>query len=74
MTAPTPRSRVPEPALVRSGLVFGTGVAAYFIGHEVRTDWIEAVMTIYGVLSPMVAGLLIRPAVSPVKKTPAAEE
>ncbi|APA96622.1 hypothetical protein [Nocardia seriolae] len=76
MTAPenAPRSRVPEPALVRAGLVFGTGVAAYFIGHNVDTSWIEAVMTIYGVLSPMVAGLLIRPAVSPFKKPPAAEE
>ncbi|AHH22113.1 hypothetical protein NONO_c73570 [Nocardia nova SH22a] len=62
------KARVPEPALVRSVLVAITGLIAYFVGHQVDTGWIEAVMTIYGVASPIVAGLLIRPAVTPLKR------
>ena len=60
--------RVPEPALVRSVLVAITGLVAYFIGHQVDTAWIESVMTIYGIVAPIVAGILIRSAVTPIKK------
>lgn len=59
-------NKIPEPALVRSVLVAITGVAAYLIGHQVNTDWIEAVLTLYGLLTPVIAGVLIRPAVTPV--------
>ncbi|WP_433592327.1 hypothetical protein [Nocardia sp. CA-145437] len=57
--------RVPEPALVRGLLVTGTGVAAYLVGHQINTDWIEGVLTLYGLLTPLIAGALIRPKVKP---------
>ncbi|SUA72648.1 Uncharacterised protein [Nocardia otitidiscaviarum] len=59
-------NRIPEPALVRSVLVAISGVIAYLVGHEVDTAWIEAALTIYGLLTPVLAGVLIRPAVTPV--------
>ncbi|MRH86190.1 hypothetical protein GFY24_01700 [Nocardia sp. SYP-A9097] len=61
-------NRVPEPALVRSVLVAITGLAAYFLGHQVSTDWIDAVLTLYGLLTPVIAGAIIRPAVTPVQR------
>ncbi|WP_051179660.1 hypothetical protein [Nocardia concava] len=79
MTAPepAPRSRVPEPALVRSVLVAASGVLAYFLGRQIDTAWVDSLTTIYGLIAPIVAGLLIRPAVKPVKgavaEIPAAE-
>lgn len=60
--------RVPEPALVRSVLVAITGVAAFVLGREVSTEWVETVLTIYGLLTPIIAGALIRPAVTPVSR------
>ncbi|MBH0777015.1 hypothetical protein [Nocardia bovistercoris] len=60
--------RLPEPALIRSVLVAVTGVLAYFLGHSVDTAWIEGVLTIYGLLTPIIAGVLIRPAVTPVTR------
>ncbi|MFI9506940.1 hypothetical protein [Nocardia sp. NPDC052566] len=59
-------NRVPEPALVRSVLVAVTGVLAYVLGRQIDTSWIESVLTLYGLLTPVIAGALIRPAVSPV--------
>ncbi|MFD7843984.1 hypothetical protein ACFV4K_13760 [Nocardia sp. NPDC059764] len=61
-------NKVPEPALVRSVLVALTGLAAYFLGHRVDTDWIEAALTLYGLLTPVLAGALIRPAVTPLAR------
>jgi hypothetical protein len=58
--------RLPEPALVRSVGVTITAVAAYLLGREVSTEWVETVTTIYALLSASLAGLLIRPAVMPV--------
>ncbi|MEV0031443.1 hypothetical protein [Nocardia sp. NPDC050793] len=63
-------SRVPEPALVRSVLVAITGVVAFVVGREIDTVWIESVLTLYGLLTPVLAGVLIRPAVSPVDARP----
>ncbi|WP_067798316.1 hypothetical protein [Nocardia beijingensis] len=57
---------LPEPALIRSVLVALTGVLAYLLGHKIDTGWIETVLTIYGLLTPVVAGALIRPVVTPV--------
>ncbi|MGS2805323.1 hypothetical protein [Nocardia sp. MW-W600-9] len=62
-------SRVPEPALVRSILVTVSGVIAFIVGKNIDVSWIEPVMTLYGFAAPLIAGLLIRPAVTPV--TPA---
>ena len=59
-------TRVPEPALIRSVLVAITGVIAFALGHQIDTTWIEAVLTLYGLLTPMIAGLWIRPAVTPI--------
>ncbi len=61
------RRGLPEPALIRSLLVAITGAAAYLLGREVDTSWIEAALTVYGLLTPLLAGILIRPAVTPVK-------
>ncbi|WP_052313566.1 hypothetical protein [Nocardia thailandica] len=60
-------NRVPEPALVRSVLVAITGVAAYLLGRQVGTEWIESALTLYGLLTPVIAGAIIRPAVTPVR-------
>lgn len=60
-------TRVPEPTLIRSVLVAITGVVAFIVGHQVDVSWIESVLTIYGLLAPIVAGIWIRPAVTPVK-------
>lgn len=58
-------TRVPEPALVRSALVAATGIIALVVGHQFDTAWIEAAVTVYAALTPLLAGLLIRPAVKP---------
>ncbi|MEV4155403.1 hypothetical protein AB0J48_20470 [Nocardia salmonicida] len=59
-------SRVPEPALVRSILVAISGVVAFVVGKNVDISWIESVTQLYGLVAPLIAGLLIRPAVMPV--------
>ncbi|MFC9967866.1 hypothetical protein ACFVH4_26865 [Nocardia ignorata] len=59
-------SKAPEPALVRSVLVAGTGVIAYLIGREVDAAWVETLLTLYGLATPVIAGAVIRPAVTPV--------
>ncbi|WP_433568069.1 hypothetical protein ACQP1O_43275 (plasmid) [Nocardia sp. CA-151230] len=61
-------NRIPEPALVRSTLVAVTGIIALILGHAINVDWIDSVVTCYAALSPIVAGLLIRSAVSPVSQ------
>ncbi|MBF6133519.1 hypothetical protein IU501_10960 [Nocardia otitidiscaviarum] len=61
---------VPEPALIRSILVAATGVAAYLLGREISTEWVETLTTLYGLAAPILAGLLIRPAVTPVASLP----
>lgn len=60
--------RMPEPALVRALLVTITAVIAYFVGHAIDVSWIESVVTIYALVSSMVAAAFIRPAVTPVSK------
>ncbi|MFC3963498.1 hypothetical protein [Nocardia jiangsuensis] len=59
---------LPEPALVRSVLVAITGVLAFVAGRTIEAGWIEPVMTLYGLLTPVLAGVLIRPAVTPVTR------
>jgi hypothetical protein len=58
-------NRLPEPALVRSALVTITGCAAFILGRHVDTAWIEVVLTMYGLITPLIAGAFIRPAVMP---------
>ncbi|WP_194829421.1 hypothetical protein [Nocardia sp. XZ_19_231] len=59
-------SKTPEPALVRSVLVAVTGVLACLLGREIDAAWIETLLTLYGLATPLIAGALIRPAVTPV--------
>lgn len=61
-------SRIPEPALIRSALVAITGIIALIVGHNIDVGWIDTVITVYAAVSPLIAGLLIRPAVTPVAK------
>ncbi|GAA5096895.1 hypothetical protein GCM10023319_57070 [Nocardia iowensis] len=66
----TPRPpRLPEPALVRSALITLTAIAAYALNREIDSDWIEPALTLYTLLAPVVAGLLIRAAVIPKMTT-----
>ncbi|PXX65377.1 hypothetical protein DFR70_104441 [Nocardia tenerifensis] len=66
--------RIPEPALIRSVLVAITGVVAYVLGRQVDTSWIESVLSIYGLLTPVIAGAIIRPVVTPVDRQAAGIE
>lgn len=61
-------TRVPEPALIRSVLVTVTAVIAYLVGHQIDVGWIDAALTLYTLVSSVVAGALIRPAVTPVQR------
>ncbi|TQM29873.1 hypothetical protein [Nocardia bhagyanarayanae] len=58
-------TKLPEPALVRSVLVAITGVIAFVVGHRIDVSWIDSVLTLYGLLTPVIAGAVIRPAVTP---------
>lgn len=60
--------RLPEPALIRSTLVAVSGILAYFLGRAVSTEWVESITTLYALVTPILAGILIRPAVTPVAK------
>lgn len=60
-------SRIPEPALIRSTLVAISGVIAFLVGHAIDTSWVDSIVTIYGLLTPILAGVLIRPAVTPAR-------
>lgn len=65
--------RLPEPALIRSTLVAITGVAAFVLGRQVSTEWVETITTLYALAAPIVAGIFIRPAVVPVSKLDAGQ-
>ncbi|MRH85986.1 hypothetical protein GFY24_00650 [Nocardia sp. SYP-A9097] len=58
-------ARIPEPALVRSFLITVTGIIAFAVGHNVDTAWVDSATTVYGLIAPLIAGVLIRRAVSP---------
>lgn len=59
--------RVPEPALIRSILVAVTGIIALVVGKAIDVTWVDSVVTVYAALTPIIAGVLIRSAVTPVK-------
>ncbi|MFE2994989.1 hypothetical protein ACFXG4_08260 [Nocardia sp. NPDC059246] len=59
-------TRVPEPALVRTTLMTITAVAAYILGRQIDTQWVETVTTIYSlVVAPLIAAFLTRKVVKP---------
>ena len=65
MSTNEPKSRVPEPALVRGALVSVSAVVAVVFGFQVDSTPIEQIVTAYAAGSALVAALLIRPAVKP---------
>ncbi len=63
MTRP---QRPPEPALIRSTAMVVTAIAAYVLGRDVSTEWVETVTTIYSlIVAPLIAAYLTRRVVSP---------
>jgi len=62
--------RVPEPALIRSAIVTGTAITAVVIGKNVDTSWVDSVVAVYASVSALIAGILIRPAVTPTSSLP----
>ena len=58
--------RPPEVVVVRTGLVAITAAAAYLLGREVDTQWVETVCNIYGAVWPVLAVLWARRGVTPV--------
>lgn len=57
--------RVPEPALVRGFILTITAVISYFLGKQIDVSWIDAVLTVYTFVDPLIAGILIRRKVTP---------
>jgi hypothetical protein len=55
---------MPEPALIRSVLVTVSGVVAFLLGREIDLTWIDFAVTVYGLAAPLLAGILVRSAVS----------
>jgi hypothetical protein len=66
----TSTPRVPEPALIRSALVAITAIVAVIVGRNVDTSWVDNAVAVYAALSALVAGIAIRPAVTPVSSLP----
>lgn len=63
MTRP---QRPPEPALFRSTAMVITAIAAYILGRDVSTEWVETATTIYSlIIAPLIAAYLTRRVVSP---------
>lgn len=57
-----------EPAVIRSTLVGATAIAAGVTGKVIDPGWIEDTLFIYTMVSPIVAGLVVRRAVTPVAR------
>lgn len=63
MNLPT---RAPEPALIRSTGMVITAVAAYILGKQVSTEWVETITQVYALfVAPMIAAWLTRRVVTP---------
>ncbi|AHJ88688.1 minor tail protein [Mycobacterium phage RhynO] len=61
------RSKTPEPALVRGGIMAVVGLAAYILGTQIDTAWVDPVVDIYAVAAPVALAWWIRRNVTPVK-------
>lgn len=57
-----------EPAVLRGLLVAITAIAAAILGRAVDTAWIDTTVTIYAMVSGLIASILIRPKVVSVAK------
>lgn len=59
-------TRAPEPALVRMSCMTGTAIAAYLLGRQIDTGWVESVTTVYSLMvAPMIGAWLTRRVVRP---------
>lgn len=57
--------RVPEPALVRGFILTITAVISFFLQKQIDVSWIDALLTVYTFVAPLIAGILIRRKVAP---------
>ncbi|AXC37654.1 minor tail protein [Mycobacterium phage Grum1] len=62
------RKKVPEPALVRGGIMAVVGLVAFILGKQIDTAWVEPVMDMYVVAAPLALAWWIRRNVTPVGK------
>ncbi|AZS12000.1 minor tail protein [Mycobacterium phage Zetzy] len=62
------RKKVPEPALVRGGIMAVVGLVAFILGKQIDTTWVEPVMDVYVVAAPLALAWWIRRNVTPVGK------
>lgn len=63
-----------EPAVVRGGLVFLTTLIAAITKTQIDPGIIDDALLVYTIISPAIAGVLIRPKVTPLEKVRAAIE
>ncbi|AEK07395.1 hypothetical protein ROCKSTAR_29 [Mycobacterium phage Rockstar] len=62
------RKKVPEPALVRGGIMAIVGLIAFVLGKQIDTAWVEPLMDVYVVGAPLALAWWIRRNVTPVGK------
>ncbi|QXN73868.1 membrane protein [Mycobacterium phage Eaglepride] len=62
------RKKTPEPALIRGGIMAVVGLAAYIVGAQIDTAWVDPVVDIYAVAAPIGLAWWIRRNVTPVGK------
>ncbi|AFQ97338.1 minor tail protein [Mycobacterium phage Rebeuca] len=67
------KTKTPEPALIRGGIMAVVGLIAYILGTQIDTAWVDPVVDIYAVAAPVALAWWIRRNVTPVKGKHAAE-
>jgi hypothetical protein len=56
-----------EPAVIRGAAVAVTAAIAVLVGHSIALPtWLDSVLNVYAAFSPIIAGVFIRGAVTPV--------
>ncbi|AVO22429.1 hypothetical protein SEA_POOMPHA_28 [Mycobacterium phage Poompha] len=61
------KTKTPEPALIRGAIMAVVGLAAYILGAQIDTAWVDPVVDIYAVAAPIGLAWWIRRNVTPVK-------
>lgn len=64
---PEDTAKVPEPALVRAGVVAVFGLASFVLGRQFDLAWVDPALVLYSFIAPAVLGWWIRRHVSPAK-------
>lgn len=60
------QARIPEPAMIRAAVVSVLGIASVILGYEIDVAWLDPILNVFTVASPLVLGFLIRQKVTPV--------